>query len=114
MATKSKPISVVDYAIARLVKAGVKDIFGIPGDFAFPWGDAVTKNKDMKWLGVSNELNGSYAADGYARVNGLAALATTYADPSGKNQIPQVVHPVKRVHQLPPRPDRLSYHRHQT
>ena len=79
MATKSKPISVVDYAIARLVKAGVKDIFGIPGDFAFPWGDAVTKNKDMKWLGVSNELNGSYAADGYARVNGLAALATTYA-----------------------------------
>jgi indolepyruvate decarboxylase len=72
-------MTVVDYAIARLAKAGVKDIFGIPGDFAFPWGDAVAKNKDMNWRGVSNELNGSYAADGYARVNGIAALATTYA-----------------------------------
>ena len=80
MSTKeSKSISVVDYAIARLAKAGVKDIFGIPGDFAFPWGDAVAKNKDMNWRGVSNELNGSYAADGYARVNGIGALVTTYA-----------------------------------
>ena len=75
----SKSISVVDYAIARLAKAGVKDIFGLPGDFAFPWDDAVAKNKDMNWRGASNELNAAYAADGYARVNGVGALSTTYA-----------------------------------
>ena len=80
MATKeSKSISVVDYAIARLAKAGVKDIFGLPGDFAFPWGDAVVKNEDMNWRGTSNELNAAYAADGYARVHGVGALSTTYA-----------------------------------
>ncbi len=80
MATnESKPISVVDYAIARLAKIGVKDIFGLPGDFAFPWNDAVVKNKDMNWRGTSNELNAAYAADGYARVNGVGALCTTYA-----------------------------------
>mgnify|MGYP001828263981 CR=1 FL=1 len=80
MSTKeSKPISVVDYAIARLAKAGVKDIFGLPGDFAFPWNDAVVKNKDMNWRGASNELNAAYAADGYARVHGVGAICTTYA-----------------------------------
>ena len=32
----------------------------------------------MKWIGCANELNASYAADGYARVRGAAMLATTY------------------------------------
>lgn len=75
----SKSISVVDYAIARLAKIGVTDIFGLPGDFAFPWNDAVAKNKDMNWRGASNELNAAYAADGYARVRGVGAISTTYA-----------------------------------
>src|SRR6476469_6705171 len=33
----------------------------------------------MKWIGCSNELNASYAADGYARARGAAMLSTTYA-----------------------------------
>ena len=33
----------------------------------------------VKWIGCSNELNASYAADGYARVRGAAMLSTTYA-----------------------------------
>jgi TPP-dependent 2-oxoacid decarboxylase len=32
----------------------------------------------VKWIGCSNELNASYAADGYARVRGAAMLVTTY------------------------------------
>lgn len=28
----------------------------------------------MRWVGCSNELNAAYAADGYARVRGIAAL----------------------------------------
>ena len=31
----------------------------------------------MKWIGCTNELNASYAADGYARIRGAATLATT-------------------------------------
>jgi indolepyruvate decarboxylase len=33
---------------------------------------------DPTWIGTCNELNGSYAADGYARIHGLAALAVTH------------------------------------
>ncbi|MCX5618874.1 MULTISPECIES: thiamine pyrophosphate-binding protein [Bombella] len=46
----------------------------MPGDYAFPINDAITARKDMRWVGCSNELNAAYAADGYARVRGIAAL----------------------------------------
>ena len=45
----------------------------------FPVGDAVDRNPNIKWIGCSNELNASYAADGYARARGAAMLSTTYA-----------------------------------
>jgi hypothetical protein len=48
-------------------------------DYAFPVCDAVDRNPNIKWIGCSNELNASYAADGYARVRGAAMLSTTYA-----------------------------------
>lgn len=32
----------------------------------------------LTWLGTPNELVGGYAADGYARVKGVAALVTTF------------------------------------
>jgi hypothetical protein len=31
----------------------------------------------LKWIGTCSELNASYAADGYARLNGLGALLVT-------------------------------------
>ena len=31
----------------------------------------------LTWMGTCNELNASYAADGYARLNGMAALIVT-------------------------------------
>ena len=33
----------------------------------------------LKWVGTCNELNASYAADGYARLNGMGALTVTNA-----------------------------------
>lgn len=42
--------------------------------------DELFKLPELKWLGTCNELNGAYAADGYARIRGIpAALVTTYA-----------------------------------
>ena len=58
---------------------GITDCFGVPGDFAFPFDDAVASHKSIQWLGCSNELNASYAADGYARIRGASMLCTTYA-----------------------------------
>jgi indolepyruvate decarboxylase len=71
--------SVVDYIVQRLSDEGITDCTGVPGDYAFPVCDAVERNPKVKWIGCSNELNASYAADGYARVRGAAMLSTTYA-----------------------------------
>ena len=49
------------------------------GTTPFPVGDAVDRKPNIKWIGCSNELNASYAADGYARARGAAMLSTTYA-----------------------------------
>jgi indolepyruvate decarboxylase len=56
----SKP-TVVEYAVDRLAKLGITDCFGIPGDYAFPFNDAIASHEKIKWLGCSNELNASYA-----------------------------------------------------
>jgi indolepyruvate decarboxylase len=71
--------TVIDYIVQRLVDEGISDCFGVPGDYAFPVCDAVDRNPNIRWVGCSNELNASYAADGYARLRGAAMLSTTYA-----------------------------------
>src|SRR5436309_2237889 len=75
----TKTTSVIDYIVQRIADEGVEHCFGVPGDYAFPVGDAVDRNPNIKWIGCSNELNASYAADGYARARGAAMLSTTYA-----------------------------------
>src|SRR5882757_1877325 len=47
-------------------------------DYVFPICDAVDSSAKVKWIGCANELNASYAADGYARIRGAAMLVTTY------------------------------------
>ena len=66
----TKATTVIDYIVQRIADEGVEHCFGVPGDYAFPVGDAVDRNPNIKWIGCSNELNASYAADGYARALG--------------------------------------------
>jgi indolepyruvate decarboxylase len=70
--------TVIEYVLNRLKAIGVTDVFGVPGDYSFPVNDAVCNDREMRWIGCTNELNAAYAADGYARIRGLAALSTTY------------------------------------
>jgi indolepyruvate decarboxylase len=70
--------TVIDYVLDRLHDIGMTDIFGVPGDFAFPVQDAIVAHPDINWIGSSNELNAAYAADGYARIRGVGAVSTTY------------------------------------
>jgi indolepyruvate decarboxylase len=71
-------INVADYIVQRLADEGINHCFGVAGDYLFPVCDAVERNTKVKWIGCANELNASYAADGYARIRGAAMLATTY------------------------------------
>ncbi len=70
--------TVIQYLLDRLKQLGIRDIFGVPGDFAFPINDAICDDKELRWIGCCNELNAAYAADGYARINGMSALSTTF------------------------------------
>jgi indolepyruvate decarboxylase len=66
--------TVASYLIDRLKEVGVEHVFGVPGDYAFPFLDEIENEPTIKWIGVCNELNAAYAADGYARVRGMSAI----------------------------------------
>jgi indolepyruvate decarboxylase len=72
------PKTVIQHVLGRLKDIGIDDIFGVAGDFAFPIQDAIVQYQGINWQGCCNELNAGYAADGYGRIRGVAALSTTY------------------------------------
>ena len=70
--------TIIQLILRRLKEVGVDDIFGVAGDYAFPVNDAIVEHPAINWIGCCNELNGAYAADGYARMRGVGAVCTTY------------------------------------
>ena len=66
------------YLMDAVHEAGVNKIFGVPGDFNLAFLDDIVSHKGVEWVGTTNELNGAYTADGYARMNGLGVLVTTF------------------------------------
>ncbi|SJM83951.1 Pyruvate decarboxylase [Zygosaccharomyces bailii] len=66
------------YLFERLRQVDTTTIFGVPGDFNLSLLDKIYEVQGLRWAGNANELNASYAADGYARVKGMAALVTTF------------------------------------
>lgn len=66
------------YLFERLRQVEANTIFGVPGDFNLALLDKIYEVQGLRWAGNANELNASYAADGYARVKGMAALVTTF------------------------------------
>src|ERR1700678_539983 len=71
-------MTVIQHVLSRLRSIGLTDVFGVPGDFAFPVNDAICEHPQMRWIGCCNELNAAYAADGYTRIKGVGAICTTY------------------------------------
>src|SRR6201996_2663003 len=71
-------MTVIQHVLSRLQSIGISDVFGVPGDYSFAVSDAICNDPAMRWVGCCNELNAAYAADGYARIKGFAAVCTTY------------------------------------
>lgn len=74
--THSK-ITVAEYLLTRLKQIGLDHLFGVPGDFVLGFFNQVL-DSDVSYVGTCNELNAAYAADGYARIRGIGAFATTF------------------------------------
>lgn len=65
------------YLIQRLEDYGLKDMFGIPGDFVLQFYGMI-EDSSINMIGTTREDNAGYAADAYARINGLSAVCVTY------------------------------------
>ena len=70
--------SIGNYLFTRLKEMGIGHIFGVPGDFTLQMLDQIEDVEGLSFVGNCNELNSAYAADGYARLNRISAMITTY------------------------------------
>ena len=66
------------YLAEILETIGLEHYFTVPGDYNLVLLDQMLKNHNLKMIGCCNELNAGYAADGYARVKGVAAVMPTF------------------------------------
>jgi len=73
----NRRMKIGDFLLRRLEEAGVRHLFGVPGDYNLELLQQLQDAGALKWIGTCSELNASYAADGYARLSGLGALLVT-------------------------------------
>lgn len=74
--TNSKT-SIGSYLIKRLREYGIDDLFGIPGDYVLSFYSELEKSP-INVVGCTREDCAGFAADAYARINGMGALCVTY------------------------------------
>jgi TPP-dependent 2-oxoacid decarboxylase len=69
--------TVSTYLLTRLKQAGLGHVFGVPGDYVLTFMDRILES-GLELVGTCNELNAGYAADAYARMNGLGCVCVTW------------------------------------
>jgi len=70
-------LSIGQYLIDRIGGLGVKHVFGIPGDYVLGL-YKMLEQSPLKLVGMTREDSAGFAADAYARVNGLGCMCVTY------------------------------------
>lgn len=70
-------LSIGQYVIQRLSEYGLRDIFGIPGDYVLTF-YSMLEESPINVVGCTREDCAGFAADAYARINGLGAVCVTY------------------------------------
>lgn len=70
-------MSIGEYLIQRLQDYGIGTVFGIPGDYVLSF-YGMLENSPIRTVGCTREDCAGFAADAYARVNGMGAVCVTY------------------------------------
>ena len=71
--------TVGQYLADRLQELGLRHLFAVPDPLCGDWLQSyVEENPSLRRLGVTNALNAGYAADGYARLNGIGAACVPH------------------------------------
>lgn len=74
-----KKVTIGSYLATRFEQLGLRHYFAIPGDYNLVLLDELLKHPKLKMINCCNELNAGFAAEGYARANGVSALVVTYS-----------------------------------
>lgn len=69
--------SVGDFLIDRLHRAGIKHTFGVPGDYVLNFYKKLSESP-IEVIGTTSEAAAGFAADAYARINGIGCVCVTY------------------------------------
>jgi indolepyruvate decarboxylase len=70
--------TVASFLIERLENAGIKHIFGVPGDYVLKFYDHLFKS-DIELINATDENHAGFTADAYARVQGSGCICVTYS-----------------------------------
>ena len=65
------------YLIHRLQELGVRHVFGVPGDYVLGFYKALEES-ELEVINTCDEQGAGFAADAYARFNGLGVVCITY------------------------------------
>ena len=71
--------TVGQYLVDRLCQIGLRHLFAIPGDYCAEWVQDYVQpeGSGIERIGPTNEINAGYAADAYARIQGIGAVCVT-------------------------------------
>jgi TPP-dependent 2-oxoacid decarboxylase len=70
--------TVSSYLIGQLYAHGVRHVFGVPGDYVLGFYRELDRSS-LQIINTSDEQGAGFAADAYARIRGLGAVAITYS-----------------------------------
>lgn len=70
--------TIADFLMERLENAGAKVVFGISGDYAADFYHDLSNNAKFTVVNTTDEAHAGFAADAYARVNGIGCVCVTY------------------------------------
>jgi indolepyruvate decarboxylase len=70
-------LSIGEYLIRRLHDCGLRDMFGVPGDYILAFYSMLAESP-IRVVACTREDSAGFAADAYARVGGLGAVCVTY------------------------------------
>jgi len=78
MSAGGKTWNVARYLSTRLQQLGIRYLYGVPGNHLGPFLTEMHALGAIEWVGTPTEMGAGYAADGYARIHGVGAVAVTY------------------------------------
>ena len=73
----SQQMKIGDFLLRRLEEAGIRHLFGVPGDYNLTLLQQLHDTGTLKWIGTTGELTASYAADGFAQLTACLGMHET-------------------------------------